>query len=107
MLTLTAGRHVLKTQMNGYRNYPRIVTVPQDTDVFMKLAKAAGSLSITSNPPGASIVLDGQMQRQTTPAVFQLPPGMHHVRVTRNGVPLDFDVNLPDGELVSRSVNFQ
>jgi serine/threonine-protein kinase len=107
MLTLAAGRHVLRAQMDGYRSYPKIVTVPQDNDVFLKLSKAVGSLSITSNPPGANIVLDGQQQSQTTPAVFHLPPGTHRVRVSRNGVPLDFDVNVPDGELISKNVNFQ
>ena len=107
MLTLPAGRHVLRAQLDGYRSYPRIVTVPQDNDVFLKLSKAVGSLSITSNPPGASIILDGQQQSQTTPAVFHLPPGTHRVRVSRNGVPLDFDVNVPDGDLISKNVNFQ
>jgi serine/threonine protein kinase len=107
MLTLPAGRHVLRTQLDGYRSYPKIVTVPQDNDVFMKLSKAVGSLSITSNPPGASIILDGQQQPQTTPAVFHLPPGTHRVRVSRDGVPLDFDVNVPDGELISKNVKFQ
>ncbi len=107
MLTLPAGRHVLKLQMDGYRMYPKIIMVPQDNDVFIKLSKAVGSLSITSNPSGAAILLDGQQQAQTTPAVFHLAPGMHHVRVSRNGVPLDFDVNVPDGDLISKSVNFQ
>jgi hypothetical protein len=44
MLTLTAGRHALKAQMDGYRDYPKIITVPQDDDFFMKLNPALGSL---------------------------------------------------------------
>jgi outer membrane biosynthesis protein TonB len=44
MLTLTTGRHVLKAQLDGYRDYPKIITVPQDNDLFMKLNKAWGSL---------------------------------------------------------------
>jgi hypothetical protein len=44
MLTLTAGPHALKAQMDGYRDYPKIITVPPDDDFFMKLDTALGSL---------------------------------------------------------------
>ena len=44
MLTLTSGRHVLKAQLDGYRDYPKIVTVPQGDDLFMKLTKTWGTL---------------------------------------------------------------
>ncbi len=106
MLSVPPGRRVLNAKLDGYNSYPKIFNVPQDSDVFLKLTKPTGSLSISSNPPGASILLDGQAETQTTPAVFQVSPGPHHVRVTRNGVPLDFDVNVPEGGLISKRVSF-
>jgi hypothetical protein len=45
MLTLLSGRHVLKAQLDGYRDYSKIITVPQqDNTWFMKLSNALGSL---------------------------------------------------------------
>ncbi|HLJ48508.1 MAG TPA: serine/threonine-protein kinase [Bryobacteraceae bacterium] len=106
ILSLNAGRHVADVQIDGYRSYPRILNVPQDSDVFLKLAKSSGSLAITSSPTGASIVLNGEEQNQKTPSVLQLKPGHYRVRVQRNGAAADFEVDVRDGELVQRNVNF-
>jgi hypothetical protein len=72
----------------------------------MRLTRQTGALSITSTPPGASITLNGQEQSQKTPAILHIPPGTYHVRVARNGVPLDFDVEITDGGLISKNVDF-
>jgi len=107
MLSLPAGRHTMTTQLDGYRPYPRVINVPQEGDQFLKLAKTVGTLSVTSSPPGATIQLNGEAQPQKTPASFNIAPGTYHVRVTREGVPLDFDVEIKDGEFQNRNVNFQ
>jgi serine/threonine protein kinase len=107
MLSLPGGRHTMSTQLDGYRPYPKVINVPQDGDQFLKLSKTTGTLSVTSNPPGATIQLNGEVQKQTTPANFTVAPGTYRVRVTRDGVPLDFDVELKDGEFQHRNVNFQ
>ena len=38
------------------------------------------------------------MQGKRTPAAFNLPPGMYHVKVARSGAFIEFDVELRDGE---------
>jgi tRNA A-37 threonylcarbamoyl transferase component Bud32 len=106
LLPVPPGRHVLNVQLVGYRAYPRVFNVPQDSDIFLQLNKVAASLSVTSTPPGASIDINGETQSKKTPALFSFPPGTYHVRVTRNGAFLDFDVQLRDGEFVSRNVSF-
>jgi hypothetical protein len=106
LLPVPAGRHVLNVQLAGYRAYPRVFNVPQDGDIFLQLNKIAASLSITSTPPGATIEINGEMQSKRTPSLFSLAPGTYHIRVTRNGSLLDFDVQLRDGEFVSRNVSF-
>jgi serine/threonine-protein kinase len=106
MLSLPQGRHTLTTQLDGFRPYPRIFKLPGESDLFLKLAKAQGTLSITSSPPGASIQINGDQKPQTTPATFVVPPGAYHVRVTRKGVPLDFDVQVQDDEIQTRNVTF-
>jgi serine/threonine-protein kinase len=106
MLPLSGGRHAVSVQLPGYRPYPRVFSVPQDGDIFLKLAKSSGTLSITSEPPGATIELDGKAQSNRTPSVFNLPPGTYHVKVTRNGAFIDFDVQLRDGEFITKRVDF-
>lgn len=106
MLSLTGGRHSLTVELAGYRPYPRVFNVPADGDIFLKLSKATGTLSITSQPAGAVIDLDGKEQSQRTPAVFNLSPGNYHVKVARNGASIDFDVQLRDGEFLTKRVDF-
>ena len=106
MLSLSGGRHALSVQLAGYRPYPRVFSVPQDGDLFLRLSKASGTLSITSEPPGATIEVDGTSQGKRTPSVFTLAPGMYHVKVARSGAFIEFDVQLRDGEFINKRVDF-
>jgi serine/threonine protein kinase len=106
MLPLSPGRHALTVQLAGYRPYPRVFNVPQESDIFLQLTKASGTLSITSEPPGATIELDGALQTKRTPAVFTLAPGAYRIKVARSGASIDFDVQLRDGEFVNKRVDF-
>lgn len=106
VLSLPGGRHALTVQMSGYRPYPRVFNVPQDGDMFLKLSKAVGTVNVTSAPPGASIELDGKLQAERTPAVFNLIPGTYHIKVARGGAFLEFDVQVHDGEFITRRVTF-
>jgi len=106
MLALSGGRHAVTVELAGYRPYPRVFTVPQDGDLYLKLTKSSGTLSITSEPPGATIEVDGTMQGKRTPSVFNLAPGMYHVKVARNGAFIEFDVQLRDGEFINKRIDF-
>jgi hypothetical protein len=106
MLMLPSGRHALTLQLSGYRPYPRVFNVPQDGDVFLKLAKTTGTLNVASQPTGASIEINGKPQSEHTNASFQLAPGSYHIKVARNGASLDFDVQLRDDEIITRTVTF-
>jgi hypothetical protein len=107
LLPVGQGRHTLNTQMDGYRPYPRIINVPEDSDVFLKLNKSAGTLNINSTPMGATISINGESKPQKTPATFVLPPGDYRIRVVHDGVPLDFTVQVREGEFYTRNVSFQ
>jgi len=106
VLMLASGRHALTLQLSGYRPYPRVFNVPQDGDVFLKLSKTAGTLNVASQPTGASIEINGKVQSERTNASFQLPPGSYHIKVARNGASLDFEVQLRDDEIITRTVTF-
>ena len=105
-MPLAAGRHALNVQLPGYRPYPRVFNIPQENDIFLQLAKASGTLSITSTPPGATIELNGAPQSNRTPAIFTLAPGSYHFKVVRSGAALDFDVQLRDGDVLTKHVDF-
>jgi serine/threonine protein kinase len=106
MLQLPSGRHAMNVQLPGFRSYPRVFNVPQDGDIFLQLSKASGTLSVTSNPPGATIEINNEMQSKHTPALFNLPPGTYHVRVARSGASLDFDAEIRDQAVVVKNVSF-
>src|SRR5271166_6504010 len=106
MVDLAPGRHTLSAKLAGYRDYQKVFNVPQDSDIFLSLAPARATLSITSNPPGATVQLNGTEQGRRTPLLVNIAPGTYHVRVSHNGVPSDFDVTLTDGEFVTRNVKF-
>jgi serine/threonine protein kinase len=106
MLPLSGGRHALTVQLTGYRPYPRVFSVPQDGDIFLRLSKVSGTLSITSEPAGATIEVDGTVQSKRTPSMFNLAPGMYHIKVARSGAFIEFDVQLRDGEFINKRVDF-
>lgn len=106
LISLSPGRHSLNVQLDGYRPYPRIFTVPEEKEIFLQLSKASGTLSITSSPSGATIEINGETQSRRTPALFNYPPGNYRVKVSRNGAFLEFDVQLRDGEFVNKKVDF-
>jgi len=106
IISLPGGRHALATTLTGYRSFPRVFNVPQDSDIFLTLAKASGTLNVTSNPPGATIEIDGKVQSNKTPAIFNFAPGTYHVKVARSGAFLDFDVQIRDGDFVQKRVDF-
>ena len=40
-----------------------------------------GTLSVSSNPPGASIFINGHARSEKTPAILKLPPGPCRLQV--------------------------
>ncbi len=106
MLSLPLGRHVLQSQLTGYRPYPKVFNLPGESDLFLNLAKSAGRLNVTSNPDGAEVAINGEVKTQRTPVTFSLAPGEYQVKVSRDGVPLEFSVEIRDNEIQTRNVKF-
>ncbi len=103
-MVLSPGRHTFVVRHPGYRDQHRIIEIPQDTGLIVDLARATGMLTLISSPPGMSIVVDGQEQRQKTPARLELQEGQHQIQVGIGGRTKQFSVDIRDGALLERTI---
>lgn len=82
---LPAGSHRVLATLAGYKNAVRVVNVPQELEMDIPLERASGTVSVTSNPAGGTIFVDGQARKEKTPASLSLPAGKHRIEVHVEG----------------------
>jgi peroxiredoxin len=115
LFDINVGDHVVSLGKSGYRPFPDslIVTVFENQTSsadFILLDTLYGSLSVSSNISGDTIVIDNQTTDKTTPHLFldNFPVGTHIVSVFKNGYsndpPAKEVVNVKTGDTVA--VNF-
>lgn len=85
-LQVPAGVHELSARREGYEEVSGRATVlpEQSTSWAVDWRSLAGSLVVSTDEPGALIVVDGQT-RGFTPAVLTVPIGVHEVEVRLQG----------------------
>jgi serine/threonine protein kinase len=105
-VSLSAGRHTFVVQRAGYRDQHRIIEIPRDAGLIVDLAKQMGSLSLITNPPGLTVLIDGKEQAQKTPANLSLSVGAHHVQVMKGTEKQEFTVDIRDGALSSKVIEW-
>jgi serine/threonine protein kinase len=105
-ISLPTGRHTFVVQHAGYRDQHRIIDVPRDAGLIIDLAKQMGSLSLITNPPGLTVLVDGKEQAQKTPANLALTVGAHHVQVMKGQEKQEFTVDIRDGLLSSKFIEW-
>jgi hypothetical protein len=103
-VTLPNGRHTFVAHKVGFREAHRIFEIPQDSGLIVDLIRATGMLSLTSQPSGCSIVVDGQEQAQKTPASLMLGVGQHRIQVLQGTRREEFMIDIRDGAIVNRAV---
>ena len=93
-ITLAEGNYALKITKDGYEEYKTSVTIKanQKTSISPKLIAKnisqvkVGLLSVTSNPSGADIFIDGNLIKETTPLYnYPLKPGSHSIKISMLG----------------------
>ncbi len=104
-MTLAAGRHTFLVQHPGYRDAQRIIDIPRDSGLIVNLEKMAGILTLSTNPPGLTILIDGQQQTRKSPATFTLVPGPHTIEVIKGTERHSLTVELHDGATLERSID--
>jgi serine/threonine-protein kinase len=105
-VSLTPGRHTFLVQHPGYRDQHRIIEVPRDAGLIVDLSKQMGSLSLITNPPGLTVLVDGKEQPQKTPTNLSLSVGAHHVQVMKGEEKQEFTVDIRDGLLSSKFIEW-
>lgn len=106
-LNLPAGRHTLLLRHDGYREAQRVFTLPNDPGLIVSLEATAGTLSLVTNPAGLAIVVDGQEQARKTPASLSLPVGPHRVQVLKGSEKQEFVIEIRDGVLSQKNIDWQ
>ena len=104
-LTLPTGRHTFVVQFPGYRDAQRIIDIPHDTGLIVNLEKMSGMLTVSTNPSGLVIVIDGQEQARKSPATFVLLPGPHTVEIVKGTERHPLAVDIHDGSTIERHVD--
>jgi hypothetical protein len=87
MLHGSTGTHHVIVSQPGYRTETREIRIgdtAQDLPVIT-LRQPGGTLMLTTDPPGASVRVNGQLVQQTTPAQITLPPGNYSITVEKAG----------------------
>jgi hypothetical protein len=83
---LSAGTYRVRVVHPSYGTWEKAVQVRagQDRDVVFNF-NAEYRLTVTSNPPNAEILVDGQSTGRYTPSVVTMRPGQHTVTVRKRG----------------------
>jgi predicted Ser/Thr protein kinase len=98
-LTAAYGRHVFSISLEGFQQIQREVDIGEEPFEMspVTLRATSGTLVLISNPPGASIYVNGQKLPDTTPARLRLAPGKYNVAVEKDGVRRSEDVVMDTG----------
>jgi len=87
MIHAPSGTHHLTFSQTGYENEYREVRVSdtaQDLPVVL-MRKPSATLMLSTNPPGANVLVNGQLVPQITPAQLTLAPGTYNITVEKGG----------------------
>lgn len=85
--SIPVGSHTIKLTKSGYNDISKTVTVSagQTAYVSKTLDTQKGSISVSSNPSGANVYLDGTYQGTTTKILSNIPIGSHTIKITKSG----------------------
>jgi serine/threonine protein kinase len=104
MVHAPTGIHNLTISQAGYENEYREVRIGDTAQDIppISLRKPSGTLMLTTNPPGASVRVNGQLVQQVTPAQITLPPGSYSITVEKGGKTQTQRVDIEQGMVYLR-----
>jgi serine/threonine-protein kinase len=104
MLHSSSGVHHVTVSQAGYMNEYREIQVGKTAmDIpVITLRQPGGTLMVSSDPPGATVRINGQPQDQVTPASITLKPGTYTVTVEKGGRSQSQRVEMQDSPVLLR-----
>ncbi len=107
-LELPAGTHQVLGRLAAFPELSRSLKVPDQLRVHLEFEVQEGTVSITSNPSGASVRMNGRDTGQKTPAMLKLAPGKYTLEVVKEGLPAQSqEVNVRNGVVQTLTVNWK
>ncbi len=100
-LLLAGGQHIVVARLDGHRVATRTVRVPEQLEIEIPLELLGGRVVVRTTPPGATILIDGQLRKEKTPASILLPVGKHKVQVQLNGLKDESEVDVTEGVILT------
>ncbi|MBI4425951.1 MAG: PEGA domain-containing protein [Candidatus Kerfeldbacteria bacterium] len=87
LLKVPTGTHVILLTLSGYRSWRDTVLVRTSltTSVNARLARTMTGFTVSTDPTGAKIFLDGQDTQLVTPDTVETTAGAHAVLVRKDG----------------------
>ena len=108
-LTAPPGKHFIEITLPGYQTEHREIDSsggPQDMPpITMRLV--VGTLMLSSDPPGASISVNGKLQDKVTPAQLNLPPGSYNIALSKDGKTESRVVQIQNGSMKAMKIDFR
>jgi serine/threonine-protein kinase len=99
-LEASPGRHTVELRKNGFDLERREVEVTSGALELpaIVLRSVQGTLMLTSDPPGATVLINGKRSPQATPAQIRLAPGSYSITVEwKDGKQATRTVQIKDG----------
>jgi serine/threonine-protein kinase len=107
VLELPPGTYRVTAKVPDYPNVTRTLRVPGSRLMHLVFELPEGMIAINSNPPGATIRLDGQVIREKTPAMLKLKPGKYKVELIQEGMPSQSrEITITNGTVQTLSVRW-
>lgn len=83
---ITPGAHKVKVASEGFQDYVRNVNIQEGkTQTVDAALTSAGSFTLVSVPPGASVIIDGSDEGLTPKENQKLTSGIHKIRLRKDG----------------------
>jgi len=84
---MPAGSYQIRLTKESCRDKSSTVLVEKgkEKEVKFRLPQLKGSLSVSSDPPGAGVILDGEFKGNTPIIIYGIPIGQHSLKLLKSG----------------------
>jgi len=102
---IKVGYHDITIQLSGFSDYKQSILINSKTIEELNISlKKLATVVINSDPPGATIVVDG-LKHDSTPKSIQIPDGEHTIALLKKGYyHSEASIKVEPGEKLTRKI---